>query len=161
MSNDSLNKLLAWKEAKSLTLLGYRNILPDIPSEEKWGIGIQLRRASQSISTNIAEGFGRYYYQDMVRFCYIARGSLEETISLVALSYGLGFIRDEKSQLLIEKSNQVLQLINGYISYLKKSILELKTIQTILSTLSGKNILKTILNPILNSQISILPMINK
>ncbi|MBA4421168.1 MAG: four helix bundle protein [Anaerolinea sp.] len=161
MSNDSLNKLLAWKEAKNLALLVYRNILPDIPSEEKWGIGIQLRRASQSISTNIAEGFGRYYYQDMVRFCYIARGSLEETISLVALSYELGFIRDEKSQLFIEKSNQVLQLINGYISYLKKSILELKTIQTILSTLSRKNILKTILNPILNSQISILPMINK
>jgi four helix bundle protein len=121
MSLESLNKLNAWREAKDFAVLVYKTILPKLPSEEKWGIGMQLRRASQSISTNIAEGFGRYYYQDMVRFCYIARGSLEESISLVSLSFELGFINEDEKQSVIIKSVKLLQIINGYISYLKKS----------------------------------------
>jgi hypothetical protein len=57
----------------------------------------------------------------MVRFSYIARGSLEETISLIALCYDLGFINLDDKQLVSIKSNQLLQIINGYIAYLKKS----------------------------------------
>jgi four helix bundle protein len=121
MSFENLNKLNAWREAKDFAVLIYKTILPKLPQDEKWGIGMQLRRASQSISTNIAEGFGRYYYQDMVRFSYIARGSLEETISLIALCYDLGFINLDDKQSVSLKSNQLLQIINGYIAYLKKS----------------------------------------
>jgi four helix bundle protein len=121
MSFENLNKLNAWRESKDFAVLIYKTILPKLPQDEKWGIGMQLRRASQSISTNIAEGFGRYYYQDMVRFSYIARGSLEETISLIALCYDLGFINLDDKQSVSLKSNQLLQIINGYIAYLKKS----------------------------------------
>lgn len=121
MSYESLNKLNVWKEAKDFCVLIYKTILPKLPPEEKWGISQQLRRASQSISTNIAEGFGRYDFQDRVRFSYIARGSAEETISLIALCFDLGYIQEAEHQMLITKSTQLIQLINGYISYLKKS----------------------------------------
>ncbi len=52
-----------------------------LPPEEKWAMTQQIRRCTQSIPANIAEGYGRYYYQDNVRFCYNARGSLAETLS--------------------------------------------------------------------------------
>lgn len=121
MGVDNLEKLKAWKESKELAVWLYKNIIPVLPAEEKWGIAVQLRRAVQSIPTNIAEGFGRYYYQDMVRFCYIARGSLMETISLVELSSDIGYITPDIKTIFSTRSTTVLQLINGYINYLKKS----------------------------------------
>ena len=54
----------------------------------------QLRRSSQSIPANIAEGHGRFYFQDNVRFCYIARGSLEETLSHIVYAYKVDYISE-------------------------------------------------------------------
>ena len=76
-----LDSLEVWRRSIDFAKLIHDTVLPILPVEEKWGLAQQLRRASQSISANIAEGYGRYYYQEGVRFCYIARGSLEETIS--------------------------------------------------------------------------------
>ena len=79
MSIKSLESLEAWRKSKEFSLRVYREVLPLLPSEEKWNLNQQLRRSSLSIPANIAEGYGRFYYQDNIRFCYIARGSLEET----------------------------------------------------------------------------------
>ena len=51
-----------------------------LPPEEKYALGQQMRRSAISITNNIAEGHGRYNWQDNVRFCRIARGSLCETV---------------------------------------------------------------------------------
>ena len=152
----TLNKLNAWREAKDFAVLIYQTILPKLPQDEKWGIGMQLRRASQSISTNIAEGFGRYYYQDMVRFSYIARGSLEETISLIALCYDLGFIDMDDKQSVSIKSNQLLQIINGYIAYLKKVNRETKKFRKSEKTQPYMEIPCSLQRTILHSLFSIL-----
>jgi len=56
----------------------------------------------QSIPANIAEGYGRYYYQDNVRFCYIARGSLEETLSHLVLAHELNYISTNTYELLVK-----------------------------------------------------------
>ena len=53
-----------------------------LPSEEKFNLASQLRRAAASIILNIAEGYGRYHYLDCLRFYYMARGSLTETLSV-------------------------------------------------------------------------------
>lgn len=79
MSIQSL-KLQVWVRAKDFGLKIYKQVLPLLPAEEKWNLNQQLRRSSLSISANIAEGHGQFYYQDNVRFCYNARGSLEETL---------------------------------------------------------------------------------
>ena len=78
MSIQGLKKLQVWVRAKDYAVKVYKQVLPLLPSEEKWSLNQQLRRSSVSISANIAEGYGRFYYQDNVRFCYNARGSMEE-----------------------------------------------------------------------------------
>jgi four helix bundle protein len=92
MSLQGLQRLEVWQRAKDFALHVYRGVLPLLPSKEKWNLGSQLRRSSLSISANIAEGYGRFYYQENVRFCYNARGSLEETLSLLLFAFEANFI---------------------------------------------------------------------
>ena len=78
MSIKGLERLETWKKSRDFALSVYKEVLPLLPLEEKWGLNQQIRRSAQSVPANIAEGYGRYYYQENVRFCYVARGSLEE-----------------------------------------------------------------------------------
>ncbi len=121
MSIEGLEKLDVWCKARDFTLRIYREVLPLLPSEEKWGLSQQLRRSAQSIPANVAEGYGRFYYFDNVRFCYIARGSLEETLSHVVLVNELGLIPIEQYNSLKLEGKELTRLINGYIAYLKRS----------------------------------------
>lgn len=121
MSIKSLETLEAWKRAKDFSLRIYHDVLPLLPSEEKWNLNQQPRRSSSSVPANIAEGYGRYYYQETIRFCYNARGSLEETLSHVVLCFELKYIPKELFNSLEQDSVKLTQLINGYIGYLKRS----------------------------------------
>jgi four helix bundle protein len=96
-------------------------VLPLLPSEEKWNLNQQLRRSALSIPANIAEGYGRFYYQDNIRFCYIARGSLEETLSHLVIAHEMEFIPKALFESLEQDGEKLTQLINGYIGYLKRS----------------------------------------
>jgi four helix bundle protein len=121
MSIKSLETLETWKKAKEFALRVYREILPLLPSEEKWSLNQQLRRSSNSIPANIAEGYGRFYYQDNIRFCYNARGSLEETLSHLAMCHELKYVPTTLFDSLEQDGEKLTQLINGYIGYLKRS----------------------------------------
>ena len=121
MSIKSLETLEAWKKAKEFALRVYREVLPLLPSEEKWNLTQQLRRSSNSVPANIAEGYGRFYYQENIRFCYNARGSLEETLSHLVMCYELKYIPKPLSDSLEQDGEKLTQLINGYIGYLKRS----------------------------------------
>ena len=121
MSIKSLESLEAWRKSKEFSLQVYREVLPLLPSEEKWNLNQQLRRSSLSIPANIAEGYGRFYYQDNVRFCYIARGSLEETLSHLVICHELKYVSQPLFDSLEQDGEKLTQLINGYISYLKRS----------------------------------------
>jgi len=121
MSIKSLETLEAWKKAKEFTLRIYREVLPLLPSEEKWNLGQQLRRSSNSIPANIAEGYGRFYFQDNIRFCYNARGSLEETLSHLVICREMKYLTNSLYESLEQDGEKLTQLINGYIAYLKRS----------------------------------------
>lgn len=121
MSITSLETLETWRKSKEFTLRVYREVLLLLPSEEKWNLTQQLRRSSNSIPANIAEGYGRFYYQDNIRFCYIARGSLEETLSHLVICYELKHILKALFDSLEQDGEKLTQLINGYIGYLKRS----------------------------------------
>jgi four helix bundle protein len=116
-----LETLEAWKKSKGFAVKVYREILPLLPVEEKWNLNQQIRRAASSVPANIAEGHGRYYYQDNVRFCYIARGSLTETYSHITLAGELGYIPIEKRKEITKLVEELVRIINGYIAYLKRS----------------------------------------
>ncbi|SRR5581483_6408372 len=121
MSIKSLETLEVWKKAKDFALRVYREVLPLLPSEEKWNLNQQLRRASSSVPANIAEGYGRFYYQKTIRFCYTARGSLEETLSHLLLCFELNYLPKELFDSFEQDGEKLTQLINGYIGYLKRS----------------------------------------
>ena len=121
MSIKSLETLEAWKKAKEFALRIYREALPVLPVEEKWNLNQQLRRSSTSVPANIAEGYGRFYYQETIRFCYNARGSLEETLSHLVLCFELKYIPRDLFESLEQDGEKLTQLINGYVGYLKRS----------------------------------------
>jgi four helix bundle protein len=121
MSSTGLQRLQVWVKAKDFAVVINRQAIPLLPAEEKWSLANQMRRSAQSIPANIAEGHGRYYYQETIRFCYIARGSLEETISHIILASELGYLPTEIMNDLINRGDEVAKLINGYIEYLKRS----------------------------------------
>jgi four helix bundle protein len=116
-----LEGLQVWKMAVDLAAHICTQILPLLPAEEKWALTNQIRRAVQSIPANIAEGYGRYYYQESVRFCYISRGSLEETYSHLILANKLGYLSPGTLQEIEQSINNLRRLLNGYINYLKRS----------------------------------------
>ncbi len=60
--------LEAWKKSRELKLFFYRVIIPILPAEEKFNLGVQMRRASVSVTANISEGYGRYSHQECIHF---------------------------------------------------------------------------------------------
>jgi four helix bundle protein len=121
MSVQGLSRLEVWNRAKDFAVIVYQNVLPLLPSEEKWNLNSQIMRSSLSISANMAEGYGRYYYQENVHFCYIARGSLEETLSHLVFSYEAKYIPEALFKELATEGDEIERMLNGYISYLKRS----------------------------------------
>jgi four helix bundle protein len=90
------------------------------PSEEKFGLVSQLRRASVSIPSNIAEGNGRSSDKDYKRFVEMAYGSALELETQLIISVELNFIKENDS--IFKKLEQVKKLLSGFIKYLKKEI---------------------------------------
>ncbi len=121
MSIKNLESLETWRKAQEFALRVYRELIPLLPAEEKWGLCQQLRRSATSVPANIAEGHGRYYYQDNVRFCYNARGSLEETLSHISFCCQINYIPETLYKELEQEGEKLSQLLNGYIAYLKRS----------------------------------------
>ena len=121
MSVQGLKRLQVWVRAKDFALAVYKRVLPLLPAEEKWNLNQQFRRSSLSVSANIAEGYGRFYYQDNVRFCYNARGSLEETLSHLTFAFEADFIPEALYKELEQEGEEIEKMLNGYIGYLKKS----------------------------------------
>ena len=121
MSVDGLKRLKVWERAKDFAVKIYKQVLPLLPQEEKWSLNQQIRRSSTSISANIAEGHGRFYYQDNVRFCYNARGSLEETLSHLIVCFEAGLIAETVYKELESEGEEIEKMLNGYIAFLKKS----------------------------------------
>ncbi len=121
MSISGLEKLDVWKNSLAFAVRVHKEVIPLLPAEEKWSLAQQIRRSAQSIPANIAEGHGRFYYQDNVRFCYIARGSLEETLSHIAFARKVEYIPLVLYQGLASDGEELTKLINGYIGFLKQS----------------------------------------
>ena len=105
-------ELNAWKEAHNLVLLVYR-MTENFPDKERFGLTNQLRRAVVSISSNIAEGFGRNTKNDKIHFYTMAKGSLFETQNQMYIAKDLGYINKEQSSIFEKQADTVSRLITG------------------------------------------------
>lgn len=84
----------AWKKNHELVLEIYR-ITKSFPKEELFGITSQIRRATSSITANIAEGCGRFHYKDKVKFYLISRGSSSEVQDFLIIAKDLGYVSEK------------------------------------------------------------------
>lgn len=121
MTEKGLESLQVWQKACSIAVLVCRDIVTRFPDDEKWSLSSQMRRSVQSIPANIAEGFGRYYFQEGIRYSYIARGSLDETYSHLNLAHSPGYISAEQYAGVKTQLQEVRRMLNGYIRFLKES----------------------------------------
>src|SRR4051812_47798322 len=111
--------LESWKLARDL-----RNeialLVKKFPVEEKYKLTDQLIRSSRSVTANVAEGYGRFHFQENIQFCRQARGSLTEVLDHLICAYDCQYIGEESLSSYREKIDHILKVLNGYIAYLKK-----------------------------------------
>ena len=108
-----------WKESRKLVSLIYI-LTKEFPDDEKFGLTSQIKRASISIPSNIAEGLGRQTKKETRQFCFIAKGSLYEVETQIYLAIDLGFVQEEQLENVFNQITSVRKLIIGFIKYLDK-----------------------------------------
>ena len=115
----SFTELETWKQARKIRMI-VANMVKLFPPEEKFRLIDQLIRCSRSIGNNIAEEHGRFHYQDNIRFCIIARGSLSETLDHIIIAKDENIISEDVFDSFQSEYMQCLKLLNGYIQFIKR-----------------------------------------
>jgi len=112
MARHNFRELKVWQKARKAVKEIY--LLTDsFPSEEKFGIISQIRRAAISISCNISEGAGRGTDKYFARFLDLAEGSANEVINLLFLSFDLEFISEEQQNHFLETYEEINKMLVG------------------------------------------------
>lgn len=89
------------------------------PKAEEYLLRSQVLTASRSVTANIAEGFGRFHYQENIQFCRQARGSLDETLEHLVTAFDEGYIPRELLKALNVDYKECRKQLNTYIKYLR------------------------------------------
>ncbi len=115
---NSFEDILAWQKARELNKEIYQitklsNFQKDVDLKR------QIRRASVSISSNIAEGFDRNTDKEFIHFLYIAKGSASEVKSQLYLAFDLDYLDKDSFTTLANSTIEISKLIAGFIKYLK------------------------------------------
>ena len=87
-----------------------------------YSLAQQTRRAAVSIPSNIAEGIGRNHKKDTIQFLHISRGSAYELETHIQIAKMLGYIKEDKFEIINNKIKESIRLINGLINYMEKSL---------------------------------------
>ena len=116
----SFEDLEVWKECRKFRKQ-ISTTTEKFPKEEKYCLTDQIKRSSRSVTANIAEGYGRFHFQENAQFCRQARGSLTETLDHLICALDLGYINEVDLSSHRIQYEQCLKLLNGYIAYLIKS----------------------------------------
>lgn len=104
----------AWKLGRDLRKSIYR-LTRNFPAEERHILVSQLRRAVISITANIAEGFGRYSYQENLQYCRQGRGSAYEVRDHLSTALDAGYLSPTEWREADALAQRVIQVLNGYI----------------------------------------------
>lgn len=115
---NTFKNLKVWEKAHCLVLETYK-VTKYFPSEEKFGLVSQIRRAASSIPTNLAEGSKRKSKKDFAHFVNVAEGSLEETKYTLFLSYELNYLNKDELDKLNEMCDDIGRMLSGLYKNLK------------------------------------------
>ena len=110
----SFTDLKAWQEGHRLVVAIYKST-KDFPPEEKFSLTSQIRRSAVSITSNIAEGFGRQAKNDKLHFYTMSRGSILELQNQLLIAKDIKILKDENFMGLSEQAVIVHKLLNGLV----------------------------------------------
>ncbi|HBB88468.1 MAG TPA: hypothetical protein DC047_12715 [Blastocatellia bacterium] len=114
----SYRDLLVWQKAMELAVETYR-FSSGFPRSEVYGLTSQLRRAAVSVSSNIAEGYGRGSRKEYIQFLCISQGSLKELETQVILAERLKYESKTSVDGLLELSEEVGRMLGALIRSLR------------------------------------------
>ena len=118
-TKSTFEDLEVWQLARELRK-ETSSLVKTFPSEEKYRLCDQMIRASRSVTANIAEGYGRYHYQENIQYCRQSRGSLFELVDHLTVALDEEYVTPEFVKGLKERIFIVVKKLNGYIHYLEK-----------------------------------------
>jgi len=95
-------------------------LIKTLPKDENFNLKGQMKRAKLSITNNIAEGFGRYHYQENIQFCRQSRGSICELIDDFNECYDEGYIDQKYQNELNGDAYHLMKVLNSYIASIKR-----------------------------------------
>ncbi len=116
---ESLKDLKCWQACRDVRIF-IMHIANRFPKDEMYDLTSNIRRAARSTTRNIAEGHGRFHYQENIQFCRISRGSLLEIVDDLDTAKLEGYISEEETQNGEKLIATAVQLVNGYIRYLQQ-----------------------------------------
>jgi four helix bundle protein len=94
-------------------------LIKTFPEEEKYRLANQMIRSSRSATDCIAEGYGRYHYQENIQFCRQSRGSLFELMNQMDTALECEYTDEGYFDRMIGKIKKAIHVLNGYVKYLK------------------------------------------
>ncbi len=110
-------KLDAWKLSMDLVIDVYQTT-ERFPSQEKYSLTDQIRRATVSIPSNIAEGAARQTKKEFTNYLHMAQGSLSELDTQLELARQLGYLDEKTWRILDERMERIDKMISGLIHHL-------------------------------------------
>ena len=120
MAIQTFRELKVWQRAHELALHMYK-VTSNFPSEEKFGLISQMRRAAISVAANIVEGFRRAGARDSLRFYDIANASLEELRYETIVAHDLGYLSENEGLITEQKLEETSKMLNGWIRSQKRT----------------------------------------
>ncbi len=117
-SQQGYRDLVVWQRAVDLVPKVY-DLLRRLPPEERYALADQLRRAVISVAANVAEGQARQHRKEFLQYLWIARGSLAETETLLAVGQRLGYWSEGDMLAVNEAIVQVRRPLQGLINRLR------------------------------------------
>lgn len=115
----TVEDLQIYKKACELRKAIFELVTQQFPKEEKYRLGDQLIRSTRKCPANIAEGYGRFHFQENIQFCRIARGSLTENLDHLNCALECKYIRSEQKEKFFSEIKALIKMLNGYIKYLE------------------------------------------
>jgi four helix bundle protein len=95
-------------------------LIAQLPNCERFCLAPQMRRAAVSVTNNIAEGHGRYHFQDNLRFCRMARGSIDELVDDLNVCIDEHYGDAELVEELRSAAYSLIGRLNSYMNYLRR-----------------------------------------
>jgi four helix bundle protein len=121
MSVQHYRELVVWQKAMDLVEAVYR-ATGSFPSTEIYGLTSQVRRASVSVPSNIAEGQGRSTTRDFLHHLSVAQGSLYETETQISIAQRLGYLEQQSETILLGSTAEIGRLLHGLSNALNKKL---------------------------------------